>query len=337
MVQSVNAALAEDYLTCSNCGNTNPINDSFTGDVVCRGCGLVLESRIIDLGAEWRAFSLEDTERRARVGAPATFTIHDKGLSTMIDWRDQDAFGKKLTPARRAEAYRLRKWNTRMRVHSSIDRNLAFAMSEMDRLASQMGLQRTIRENSAILYRKAIEKNLIRGRSIEAMMAASIYTACRMNMIPRTLDELADNSRIGKRELGRCFRLIVRELHLRIPVLTAGEFIARYCNDLSLPVIVEQRAKNILLKAARWGITAGKDPTGLAAASIYIASILSDERRTQRDISAVANITEVTVRNRYKELITVLKIPITIQNTPLGSIPQRGARYQQKINESGRV
>jgi transcription initiation factor TFIIB len=287
------------------------ICDIATGDLICSHCGLIVRSNSIDQRAEWRAFDLEEFDKKARVGAPSTLTLHDKGLSTIIDWRDRDAMGKKLSPQRRAEAYRLRKWQIRMRVHSSLDRNLAYAMNELDRLSSQLGIQRMIKESAAIIYRRSIDKKLIRGRSIEAMIAASIYTACRIASMPRTLDEFALNTRIEKRDLGRCFRLILRELQLHIPTPRPINFISRFGNDLHISNATQQSAIIILERAKKFGLIAGKDPTGLAAASIYIAALSNGERKTQREIAKVANITEVTVRNRYKDLCKYLHLHIS--------------------------
>ena len=174
------------------------------------------------------------SEKNESGWAPSAITIHDKGLSTVIDWRDKDAYGNKLSPKKRAEIYRLRKWQVRTRVHSSIDRNLAFAMSELDRLSSQLGLPRGVKEAAAVFYRKAIEKKLIRGRSIEAMIAASVYAACRTRKIPRTLDEIAKHSRINRKELGRCYRLILRELEITIPIASPIDFIPRFWGGITL-------------------------------------------------------------------------------------------------------
>ncbi len=185
-------------------------------------------------------------------------------------------------------------------------------MSELDRLASQLGIQKTVKEASALIYRKTIEKKLIRGRSIEAMIAASMYTACRFAKIPHTLDEFVKYIRINKKDLGRCFRLILRELSLRIPTPTPINFISPFGNELHLSSETQNYAIKILTNAKKIGITAGKDPTGLAAAALYISALQCGERRTQREIAKIANITEVTVRNRYKELIKVLNLNIKI-------------------------
>ncbi|MHA1697168.1 MAG: transcription initiation factor IIB [Candidatus Helarchaeota archaeon] len=297
---------------CPECSSTNIIIDNQRGERTCGNCGLVLDEREIDQGPEWRAFTIDERNKRSRVGSPITFTIHDKGLSTMIDWHDKDHYGKTLSPKKRAQVYRMRKWQMRTRVHSSLDRNLAFAMSELDRLSSQLGIPRGVKESSAVFYRRAIERKLIRGRSIEAMIAASIYAACRLRKVPRTLDEIARHSRVNRKELGRCYRLILRELNVRIPIANPVEFIPRFGAELDLSGRSQKRAAEIIKMAREHGLTAGKDPTGLAAASIYISAILEGERRTQREIAEVAHVTEVTVRNRYKELVKELNIKIEV-------------------------
>jgi len=309
---SIHAPHGQGPPRCPDCGNTEVVRDPTRGEVICTRCGLVLDAHMVDQGPEWRAFTSEERDRRSRVGSPLSYTVHDMGMSTMIDWRNRDAYGRKLAPSRRAQIYRLRKWQIRTRVHSSIDRNLAYAMSELDRLASQLSLPRTVKEAAAVLYRRALEHKLIRGRSIEAMIAACVYAACRLRHVPRTLDEIAHHSRINRKELGRCYRLLLRELDVRIPIASPTDFIPRFAQTLHLSGRVQRRAAEIIEAARAKGLTAGKDPTGLAAASLYISAIQEGERRTQREIAETAHVTEVTVRNRYKELVRQLNLQVEI-------------------------
>lgn len=297
---------------CPECGNDDVHIDHSRGEVICSACGIVINDRIIDQGPEWRAFTSDERDKRARVGSPTSYTIHDKGLSTMIDWHDKDIYGKKLPPKTRAQVYRMRKWQIRTRVHSSIARNLAQAMAELDRLSSQLGIPKGVKETSAVMYRRAIERRLIRGRSIEAMVAAAVYASCRIRKVPRTLDELAKYTRINKKELGRSYRLMIQKLGINIPTANAKDFISRFGADLNLSGRIQKKACELLDLASEKGITAGKDPTGLAAAAIYIVGILEGERRTQRKIAEVAHVTEVTIRNRYKELIKKLRISVEV-------------------------
>jgi len=301
----------EETNRCPECNCTEIIRDDKRGELICSNCGLVLGEREIDSGPEWRIFNSEQ-EKRRRTGSPITYTVHDKGLSTIISWDNRDHYGNKISPKMKAQIYRLRKWNSRARVHSSVDRNLALAMAELDRLSSQLSIPKSIRESTAMIYRKATEERLIRGQSIEAMVAAALYCACRLHHVPRTLDELAQKSHVNKKEIGRCYRLLLRKLPIKIPLANPSDYIARFTNQLNLSGKILKKANEILEQAKERGLTIGKDPTGLAASSIYISSILEGERRTQREIAKVAHITEVTVRNRYKELVKALNIKINV-------------------------
>jgi transcription initiation factor TFIIB len=281
---------------CPECGSRNLIHDYERAELVCDSCGLVVDEAFIDMGPEWRAFDHDQRMRRARVGAPMTYTIHDKGLSTMIDWRNRDAYGKLISSQLRAQLYRLRKWQRRIRVSNATERNLAFALSELDRMASSLALSRNVRETAAMVYRKAVSSNLIRGRSIEGVAAAALYAACRQCNVPRTLDEIASVSRVSRKEIGRTYRFISRELDLRLTPTSPMDYVPRFCSGLSLNGEIQAKAVDIIR----------------AAAAIYIASILHGEHRTQREVADVAGVTEVTIRNRYKELAEELGIEIIL-------------------------
>jgi transcription initiation factor TFIIB len=302
----------EEEIECPECGGIHLVRDYARGELVCEDCGLVLDEQLIDQGPEWRAFDADQGEKRARTGAPMTFTIHDKGLSTEIGWKNKDSYGKSIPTRNRAQLYRLRKWQRRIRVSNATERNLAFALSELDRMASGMGLPRNVRETAAVIYRKAVNKNLIRGRSIEGVVAASLYGACRQCNVPRTLDEIASASRVGRKEIGRTYRFMTRELKLKLMPTRPEDYISRFCSELKLGGEVQTKAMDILADAAKKELTSGRGPTGVAAAAIYIASILCNARRTQREVADVAGVTEVTIRNRYKELTEKLDIEIQL-------------------------
>ena len=298
----------KDSNLCPECGTRTLISDESRGEIICNKCGLVLNQRIIDSGPEWRAFSSEEANRKVRVGAPTTLTLHDKGLSTMIGWTNKDAFGKTISPKMKAEVYRLRKWHVRTKTNKSIDRNLAYAMNELDRFSSQLNISKDIKESSALIYRKIANKNLIRGRSIEAILIASIYAACRINNIPKTLDDFIEFASVDKKKIARCYRLILNELRINMQVSSPINFISRFCAELNLSGKTQNRAAEILKLAKKYHITAGKAPTGLAGAALYVAALQEGERRTQREISIAAGVTEATIRNRYKEIVNNLKI-----------------------------
>ena len=295
---------------CVGCGQSLFTKDYARGEHTCTVCGLVLSERITDKGPEWRAFTTDERNSRARTGAPATLTIADKGLATMIDWRNRDASGKALTSSTRAAIYRMRKWHIRSRLHSSEHRNLSVAMSEMERLSSQLGIPRDVRETSASIYRKTLAKRLVRGRSIESVVAASIYLACRIHRIPRRLDEVVSETNLDRKKIGQSVRLIVTQTNLNVPLPSAKDLIPRLSSDLFLEGRTVKKATEIIKEAKERYITMGKDPGGIAGAALYIAGILEDDRRTQREIANVSRVTEVTIRNRYKELVRVLGITI---------------------------
>ena len=296
---------------CPECGEVKLIKDYERAELICTNCGLVIKEKMMNLGPEWRIFDKEQTKERVRVGAPTTYTIHDKGLTTMIDWRNKDVHGKNLPPIKRTQIYRLRRLQKRLSVSSVIERNLVFALSELNRMASHLNLPKNVRESAAVIYRKAVELNLIKGRSIEEVAAAAIYVACRKCKVPITLDEISEISRVKKKNLGRNYRFLAKKLHILFPPANPIDYIPKFTSDLGLSNKVQNLAIDIVKQACLRGITFGKGPKSIAAAAIYIASMSMSERRTQRQIAQVTRVTEVTIRNRYKELVEKLDLNIS--------------------------
>jgi transcription initiation factor TFIIB len=292
---------SEDSNVCPECGF--PLTtDSQRAEILCERCGIVVEDSLVDMGPEWRAFDHEQRDKRTRVGAPSTNTLHDRGLNTVIDWRNKDYYGRSISEENRAQMYRLRKWQKRIRISGAGERNLAFALSEIDRKSSNLSLTRTIREEASVIYRDAVKHKLIRGRSIEGVVAASLYAACRRCDVPRTLDEISEASKISKKEIGRNYRFLSRELKLNLKPTSPADYVPRFATEIGLSSEAEAKAIEIIKKAAKQGLTSGKAPTGLAAAALYIASVLLGERKTQHEVADASGVTEVTIRNRYKEL-----------------------------------
>jgi transcription initiation factor TFIIB len=288
------------------------MRDYECAEIVCMDCGYVVDAKIADRGPEWRAFDDEQRSKRTRVGAPLTYTIHDKGLSTTIDWHDRDIYGKSLSPGQKAQVYRLRKWQRRIRVSDATERNLAFALSEITKISNNLNLPKNILETASVIYRKAVKERLIRGRSIQGVTSAALYLACRQCGLPRTLDEIAQASNVHKKEVGRSYRFLIKELNYSIPPLKPSQYITKFSNQLTMQGKVEEIAHKILASAKELKLTSGRGPTGIAAAASYIASVLTGERKTQREIAEIAQVTEVTIRNRYKELVERLLFEISI-------------------------
>jgi transcription initiation factor TFIIB len=294
--------------TCPECASDQTVEDNKRGEIICADCGLVLSSNLIDQGPEWRAFTKEESDRRRRVGSPINYARSDKGLTTTLGWGFRDAGGRPIAAHRRAEIQRMRKWQRRSYRHSSVERNLAIAMAEVDRLISQMRLPHSVKDAVAILYRRILSNRLTRGRTIEGIIGAVVYVVCRQFRIPITIKEIARNSRKDAKVLGRHYRFIMKRFELQVPVSSPKDFVPRFVEELQLPPRVERRAISILEAARKKLIVSGKSPSGLAAASLYIASIIEGQRTTQRAIAAVAKVTEVTIRNRYKELVEELDL-----------------------------
>jgi len=288
------------------------MRDHEYAEIVCMNCGFVIAAKLTDRGPEWRAFDQEQRDKRTRVGAPLTFTIHDKGLSTMIDWHDQDIYGRRLSPTQKAQVYRLRKWQRRIRVSDATERNLAFALSEISKIANTLNLPKSILETASVIYRKAVKEHLIRGRSIQGVTAAALYMACRQCKLARTIDEIAEASTIDKKEVGRSYRFLVKELNYFVPPVKPTHYIAKFSNQLAMQGKNEEIAHKTLTVAKNLKLTSGRGPTGIAAAASYVASVLTGERKTQREIAEIAQVTEVTIRNRYKELVERLWFLITL-------------------------
>ena len=291
-----------DTLQCPECSG-NVITDDEHGETVCDDCGLVITEYSVDRGPEWRAFDSAEKDQKSRVGAPTTNTMHDKGLSTNIDWRNKDAYGRSLGARQRQKMQRLRKWNERFRTRDSKERNLKQALGEIDRMASALGLPDNVRETASVIYRRALNEDLLPGRSIEGVSTSCVYAAARMAGVPRSLDEIADVSRVEKSEIARTYRYVVRELSLEVRPADPEQYVPRFASSLELSEESEMRAKQLLKNAKEQGVHSGKSPVGLAAAAVYAAALLTNEKTTQAAVSEVADISEVTIRNRYHELL----------------------------------
>ncbi|MFW6265561.1 MAG: transcription initiation factor IIB [Halanaeroarchaeum sp.] len=287
---------------CPECGGRLEADEE-RGEVVCSECGLVVEEEEIDRGPEWRAFDAAERDEKSRVGAPTTKMMHDEGLSTTIGWQDRDAAGRLLSPRQRQKMQRLRTWNERFRTRDSKERNLKQALGEIDRMASALGLSRTVREMASVIYRRALDEELLPGRSIEGVATASLYAAARQTGAPRSLDEVATVARVDRDEIARTYRYVARELSLEVEPADPSQYVPRFASALDVSEAVEREAKRLLSTARETGQTSGKSPVGLAAAAVYAGAILADERVTQSEVSEVSNVSEVTIRNRYHELL----------------------------------
>lgn len=291
---------------CPECERESLVADDVHGEVVCEECGCVVGTAQIDTGPEWSAYTHDQSQQRSRVGAPLTRTMHDRGLTTKIDWKNTDAQGQALSERKRSQLRRLRTWQERIRTKDAGERNLQLALAEINRMASALGVPRPVREVASVVYRQALEENLVQGRSIEGVATSALYAACRKEKIPRSLDEVSDVSRVERVEIGRTYRYLAAQLDLEMRPVDPRRYLPRFCSELDLGGDIQQYAADILEQSAEAGLLSGKSPTGLAGAAIYIAALEHGNKRTQSEIADVAQVTEVTIRNRYQEQFTLL-------------------------------
>jgi transcription initiation factor TFIIB len=297
----VNKLSKENNSKCPRCGSAELISDLENGETVCSNCGLVIDEELIDMGPEWRAFTQSEKDNRQRTGLGMSYTLYDKGLSTVFKG-NRDAYGNPLKDKTRIKMDRLRRYDNRSKFDETWRRNLSIAMAELDRMATALHLPQNIKEQAALLYRKALKMDLIRGRSIDAFVASTLYAGCRQNNLPRPLKEISKLSTREHSEIARTYRLLLREMKLKMPIDDPMKFIPSIASKLNLRRDTEQLAINILRKAQKENGLSGKDPRGLAAASLYMACIKNNDKRIQKDVAEAAGTTEVTLRNRLRGL-----------------------------------
>lgn len=306
---------------CPECNSTNLIYDEQKGEIICGNCGLVIEEKMIDIGQEWRQF--KEGEKKGRGGAPLSMQKFDQGLTTNVgEISDIYQLGSEK---RIGKFFRLKKWQER--VSTSIERNLRLAMAELRRVASYLNLPNFVKEEASRIYHLVLQRGLVRGRSMESVVSACIYAACRSSNIPRTLDEISAASEVERKEIGRTYRFITRKLTMKITPSNPKDYIARFASVLHLSPKTQSDALRILKKAETSELTSGRGPAGIAAAALYVAALLNDEKKTQREVADVAGITEVTIRNRYKELLEKLGMEEKLK------IKEAEARLEKKKKE----
>ncbi|MHA1668707.1 MAG: transcription initiation factor IIB [Candidatus Heimdallarchaeaceae archaeon] len=303
---------------CPNCNSTEIVEDYARGEKICSNCGLVV-SRLIDSSPEWRAFSGEERANKSRTGSPISALKSDYGVSSQISYGNIDIFGKKLDPNVVAKMRRLR-WLNKRDSRSQI-RNLRIALRELKRIASQLEISEEIAEAAAKTYRKALKADLIRGRSIESMVAAAIYLAARQYNNPTTLKDIEKHIRADRKVIARCFRLYVQELNIRPTPIDPTLLLSKLCDELELTSATQTEARIILEETKSRRLDMGKNPLSVAAAAIYIAGIRTGERRTQQQVAKVAKTTPVTLRNRFREIVDALEFSDVIVKRGAASAP----------------
>ncbi|MCG3216109.1 MAG: transcription initiation factor IIB [Candidatus Heimdallarchaeota archaeon] len=296
---------------CPDCNSVKLTFDSTRGEVSCGHCGVVVEESYIDQSAEWRAYSKEQHVKRARTGTPKNLLTYDQ-YGTLIDYSNKDIFGNSLSPEKASQMFRLRTLQRRAVLQYGTERNLLRALNEIKRISSQLNLTLKVRETAAMIYRKILKTGLVRGRSTEALVSAALYLSCRLHRQPASLQDIADKTRLDKKKLAKNFRLLLKHLDLKMPLASPESSIAKFASILNFSPKVLNDAQSILTRAKSAKITVGKNPNSLAAAALYIAALQNKTKCPQNEIAKTCQITEVTLRNRYKEFIRVLKLKVNM-------------------------
>lgn len=282
---------------CPECTSYNIIIDQARGESVCATCGLVLSHHLIDSSREGRrAFSHSEKSKRDQTGSPVSALLPDLGLTTVIDTNTPLSHRMK----------RIIKWNTRM---SWSNRNMLIAATEIKRIGGLLNLPLRVKEYAAKIYRQAFKLKLLRGRSIKSMVAACLYYSCRAERIPRTMQEILKFSDSNARDVRRCYRTIIRELKLNVPTLDPILLVPKYIATLQLNNDVEKSAIKIIKFYRKRYNVAGRDPKGILAAAIYVSCLYHNTPRSQSRIAKTIQVTEVTLRSRFKEISKFVKIP----------------------------
>lgn len=302
--------MAKSMKKCPECGSSKLSWNKDRGEIVCKECGLVLEDTMVDFDQEWREFDAESAAKKRRTGAPMSYTQFDQGLGTEVGTK---ADYYKLGKNSKNKFFRLRKWQSR--ISTAIERNLKLALAELKRVSSYLKLPSSVEEEASRMYTLAVQKGLVRGRSMESVVAGVLYAACRRHEMPRTLDELSEASGVEKKEIGRTYRFVTRELGIKILPSNPADYIGRFSSSLNLSPETQTKSVEIIEAAQRIELTSGRGPTGIAAAALYVAALINDEKRTQREVADVAGVTEVTIRNRYKELLEELGLEDEVKKT----------------------
>jgi transcription initiation factor TFIIB len=298
-----------NHKTCPHNGDSHGpmVTDSIRGEILCASCGAVLVDKVEDSGPEQRSFTIEDYNNNTRTGLGSTLSIHDKGLSTIIGNTDRDASGNSISTHMKYTFNRLRTWDRRSK-SSSVERNLRSAFVIMGAVQSKLDISDAVVERAAYLYRKALTKNIIRGRTISGMILSALYVACRESGMPRTLLDVSNAGNVSFKNLSRHYRVFVKALELNVDTLNPSEFVSKIGTLVGLSEKTKRDALDIISSAKQKGITDGKNPVSLAATALFLASMINGEKATQDKLAKASGISSVTIRNVAKAIRKSLEV-----------------------------
>lgn len=289
---------------CTQCQKCTLVLDVLSSEYVCSTCGCVSNEKIYNNDLPY--FEKGEYKDKSRIGMPESLTVSHKGLSTLIGLNDTDGRGKMLDPVQKETIQRLRTWNNRSQLNDSISRNLDKALKYLNNFGDKLYLSPAVMENAAYIYRKAAMRKLAKGRSTVSLVAASIYAACREISIPKTISDIANVCNIPSKEIMSHYKLILKELSLKIPVIQGIDYVTLISNRLKLTEKTKREAIRIFSLVQHSRISIGKNPRAFAGAIIYIASQDCNEFLRQVEVCQVADISTVSLRKRCKEIKTIL-------------------------------
>lgn len=288
-----------DKCGIDHCTQGPLVTDSNTGEILCMTCGQVLAEKTEYVGPEYRTFTLDQFQSRTRTGSGSSLTIHDRGLSSTIDHGNKDASGNFLSSYTKNAFSRLRIWDSRSKSDSS-EQNLKKAFTLLNTIQSHLTIPDSTMEETAYIYRKAIALKMTRGRSIDSVLCAALYAACRKAGIPRTLRDIATAANIRKKDLTKAYRILIKNLDLKIEPYTPSDFVARVSSMIDASEKTRRDALDMLQQAESLGLCTGKHPMVLVSAAVYLAATVNGENKTQKEIGKVAGITNISIRNVSK-------------------------------------
>src|SRR5919198_1543280 len=307
-IENRNNSSKPNQTSCSICDRTDKIvTDPESGEIICSNCGMVILDKVEDTShLERHIFTGggQIDETRARTGAPTSLARYDMGLATVMGKGNRDATGTKIDPLISSTMQRLRKWDFKVQIKTRSDRNLKEAFELLDTLKDKLGLSYAVIENTAYLYRKAQQRKFLRGRTISSVICAATYIACRDRGVSKTMKDIAAASNVKQKNIARTYRQLMLELDYKVPSIDPLKCVTKVANKAKLAEKTKRHAINIMQKVTENEISAGKEPMGLAATVLYISSIKTGENISQKEISSAAGVTEVTIRNRFKDLMT---------------------------------
>ena len=287
---------------CTLCHSTSIVFDSETSEAICSSCGMVVKDNIESMGPEWRTYSGEDIESKSRTGMPSSLAFHDMGLSTFISYSNVDANGVAISAEQRSKVQRMRRWNKISSNNRSYHRNLKNAFAILSTIKDKLSLSDTLIEKAAYNYRKALDKRIIKGRSIRALIVAAVYASCRDLSVPRTLEEISVAANTDAIFAGKCYRLLVQNLELQLPVIDSNKYLARIANKAKVSERTYRTALDMLSTMKNNSISHGKDPNALAVAVLYAACLKEGENVSQAQIAVAGDISIVTLRKRFQDV-----------------------------------